>query len=102
MNNLTKFIALEKLLQTIGHGKVNLDLILRAGSIVGITTRGTKKTLYNSSEKDENNNQTALEYILKRIQTQLESNTQNELVFKISSNSDKIRSVEVESTQTQR
>lgn len=100
MENLTKFIALEKLLQTIGHGTVNLGLSVRAGKIVGITTTGAKKTLYNQSEKDENTNTKALEYILRRIHSQLESKSQGELVFKIVSNFDKIKVVEITSTQT--
>lgn len=102
MNNLPTYISLEKLLQTIGHGRVNLELSLRAGTIVGITTTGTKKTLYNSSAKDMNNNQVALEYIVRRIQTQLESNSKWDINFKVSGNSAKVNSIEVTSTQTQR
>lgn len=102
MKNLAKFIALEKLLQTIGHGRVDLELQVRAGSIVGITTTGSKKTLYNTSEKDENDNRRALEYIVRRISQQLESRSQWELNLKVSGNSSKIRSVEVGSTQTSR
>lgn len=100
MNNLTKYIALEKLLQTIGHGRVNLELSLRAGDIVGITTTGTKKTLYNSSAKDQNNNQVALEYIVRRISQQLENKSLWEINFKVSGNSDKVKSIDVTSTQT--
>lgn len=102
MNNLPKFIALEKVLQTIGHGRVNLELSLRAGDIVGITTTGTKKTLYNSSAKDENNNQVALEYIVRRISQQFKTNGQWEINFKVNGNSVNIKSIEVTSTQTQR
>lgn len=100
MENLAKFIALEKLLKDVGHGSVNLKFQLRDGKIVGITTRGVKKTLYNSSEKDININQVALEYIVRRISQQLESQVNSELVFKVSNISSKIKSVEVESEQT--
>lgn len=100
MSNLPKFIALEKVVQTVGHGTIDLEFQLRAGEIVGITTTGSKKTIYNSSDKDVNNNQSALEYIIKRINQQLESKVQSELVFKINNVSDKIKSVVVESKQT--
>lgn len=100
MSNLPKFIALEKLVQTLKHGKVGLELQLRAGEIVGVIATGNKKTLYNSSEKDINTNKTALEYILKRIKQQLESKASGELVFKVFNSQDKIKSVEVESKQT--
>lgn len=100
MNNLTKYLALEKLLQSIGHGRVNLELSLRSGDIVGVTTTGTKKTLYNSSAKDENNNQVALEYLVRRIQKQLENQSLWEINFKVSGNSDKVKSIEITSTQT--
>ncbi|MBI5954448.1 MAG: hypothetical protein HY865_22555 [Chloroflexi bacterium] len=100
MSNLPKFIALEKLVQTVGHGRIDLELQLRAGEIVGVTTTGSKRTLYNSSDKDTNNNQAALEYIIKRISQQLESKVQSELVFKVDTNFDKIRSVTAESKQT--
>jgi uncharacterized FlaG/YvyC family protein len=100
MENLTKFIALEKLVQAIGHGTVDLELQLRAGKIVGITATGNKKTVYNSSDKDINDNKAALEYIVKRINQQLATKAQSELTFKVSSNSDKIKVVQVESKQT--
>lgn len=102
MNNLVKYIALEKLLQTISHGRVNLELSLRSGEIVGITTTGTKKTLYNSSAIDQNNNQVALEYLVRRISQQLENQNLWEITFKVNGNSDKIKTIEVTSTQTQR
>lgn len=102
MNNLSKFIAIEKVLQSVGHGKVNLELTLRSGNIVGITTRGNKKTLYNASEKDENTNQIALAYIVKRVSQQFESSTQWELGFKVGGIADKIKVIEVESQQTQK
>lgn len=102
MNNLPKYLALERLLQNIGHGRVNLELSLRSGDIVGVTTTGTKKTLYNSSAKDQNNNQVALEYLVRRIQKQMESNSLWEITFKINGNSDKVKSIEITSTQTLR
>lgn len=100
MTNLSKFLALEKLLQTIGHGRVNLELNVRAGEIVGITTTGTKRTLYNQSNKDQNTNQTAFEYVVRRVGQQLTTNTNWELEFKIAGKSDRIKSVEVTSRQT--
>lgn len=100
MSNLPKFIALEKLVQGLGHGRVDLSLQVRAGKIVTVLTSGNKRTLYNSSEKDINTNQKALEYIVKRIVQQLESGVSSEVVFKINSAKDKIKSVEVESKQT--
>lgn len=100
MNNLPKYIALEKLLQTVGHGRVNLELSLRAGEIVGVTTTGTKRTLYNSSPKDQNNNQAALEYMVRRMSAQLEKPNSWEISFKVSGNADKIKSIEVTSLQT--
>lgn len=100
MSNLEKFIALEKLIHNVGHGTLHLELQIRAGKIVGVTTSGNKKTLYNSSDKDINNNQTAMEYVVKRIMQQVDTKTTGELVFKVNSNSANIRSVEVESKQT--
>lgn len=102
MTNLPKFIALEKLLQTIGHGRVNLELNVRAGEIVGITTTGTKKTLYNQSQKDDNTSQKALEYVVRRVGQQFTTNTAWQLEFKICGKSDRINSVEVTSSQTNR
>lgn len=99
-DNLPKFVALERIVQNLQHGVVNLDLRVRAGKIESFVTAGNKKTLYNSSEKDVNTNQTALEYIVKRISQQLESKTTGELVFKVNINQDKVKSVEVESKQT--
>lgn len=100
MNNLPKFIALEKLLQNIKHGKVDLEFLLREGKIVGIATTGSKKTVYNQSDKDINTNEVALEYILKRITQQLESGVASELLFKITNERSTIKSVVVESKQT--
>ena len=99
-NNLPKFIALEKLAQSLQHGSVHLELQLKAGQIVGVTTTGNKRTLYNSSEKDINTNQLALEYIVKRVSQQLETNTFGEIIFKVFTVKEKIKSVEVESKQT--
>lgn len=99
-NNLSKFIALEKLITAIGHGRVDLQLQLRSGGIVGVTTTGTKRTLYNMSEEDVHGNQTALEDVVKRVAQQLESGVSSELVFRIKNFQDKIKSIEVESTQT--
>ena len=100
MSNLPKFIALERLVQTIKHGAINLQLQLRAGEIVGITTTGNKRTLYNSSDVDINTNQVAVEYIGKRISQQIESGVSGELVFRVFNNKDKIKSIEIESKQT--
>lgn len=100
MNNLAKFIALDKLLESVGHGRVNLDLSVRSGLVVGVIATGTKKTLYNASTKDENTNQTALEYIVRRISHQLESNSQWEINFKVTGKSDKMKTIEVTSKQT--
>lgn len=102
MTNLPKFIALEKLLHTIGHGRVNLDLTVRAGEIVGITTTGTKKTLYNRSTSDENTTQTALEFMVRRISQQFTTQASWQLDFKVSGKSDRIESVEITSSQTNR
>lgn len=100
MNNLPKFIALEKVVQTVKHGNIALELKVRDGAIVGVVTNGSKKTLYNQSTKDINTNNTAFEHILKRINQQLESQITGELVFKITSSKDKIKSVEITSEQT--
>lgn len=99
-SNLPKFIALERLVQAIKHGAIDLQLQLRAGQIVGITTTGSKRTLYNSSEADVNTNNAAVEYIGRRIAQQLESGVSGETVFKVFNNKDKIKSIEVESKQT--
>lgn len=99
-SNLPKFIAIEKVIQTLGHGNLGLDLQVRGGKIVGIGITGSKKTLYNSSEKDVNTNQAALEYIVRRISHQLESKVSGELIFKVHNQNDKIRTVEMESNQT--
>lgn len=99
MSNLPKFIALEKLLTSISHGRVELDLQVRSGEIVGITAKGSKKLLYNSSEKDINTNQTALEFIVKRMSQQTEKKISGEVVFRVKNVEDKIKSIEVESSQ---
>jgi hypothetical protein len=100
VSNLPKFIALEKVFTNIGHGQVNLGVKLRNGDIVGVTTTGTKITLYNQSDKDINTNQTAVEYIAKRILQQLENQKSGELTFKVTTSKDKIKKVDVESKQT--
>jgi hypothetical protein len=100
MSNLPKFIAIEKVIQTLGHGTLALNLQVRAGKIVGVGTTGSKRTLYNASEKDVNTNQTALEYIVRRVSQQLENKISGELVFRVYCQSDKIKSVDVESKQT--
>jgi len=100
MSNLPVFLGVDKVVKAIDHGKVVLDLQVRAGRIIGVTTNGTKKTLYNTSEKDINTNQSALEYMIKRVAQQLESGVSSELVFRVNSNQNKIKSIEVESKQT--
>lgn len=100
MSNLPKFIALEKVVQSVKHGNIALEFKVRDGQIVGVITNGNKRTLYNQSTKDINTNDTAMEHVLKRINQQLESGVSGELVFKIQINKDKIKSVEVSSSQT--
>jgi len=98
--NLAKFISLEKLFTAIKHGRVELEIHLRNGEIASVITKGNKKLLFNSSEKDINNNQAALEYIVKRVGQQLEKKISSELIFKVRNVGDQIKSVELESTQT--
>lgn len=98
MSNLPKFIALEDLAKKVQHGTIKLDIQVRSGDIVSITAKGNKKTLYNVSEKDQNTNQIAFEYIAQRISKQLENKVDGELVFKISNKSEIIDTIELEST----
>jgi hypothetical protein len=100
MSNLPTLIALEKLVSSINYGNAKLDLKVHKGKIVSIITTGTKKTLYNSSAKDINTNQTAFEYIVKRLMEQVQSGISAELTFRVQSHRDKIKSVEVESVQS--
>lgn len=100
MSNLPTFLALEKIIQSVGHGKVDLGFSVRAGSIAGVVVTGTKKLLYNSSKKDQNNNQKAIRDIAERIFKQLESEASSELVFRVKNLGKLIKSVEIESEQT--
>ncbi len=99
-DNLAKFVSLEKLFSAIKHGRVELEVQLRNGEVASVTAKGNKKLLFNSSEKDINNNQVALEYIVKRVGQQLEKKISSELIFKVRNVGDQIKSVELESTQT--
>lgn len=100
-NNLIKFIAIEKLTKAINYGRITLDLQLRDGSIIGITTKGNKRTLYNASVKDDKDNTTAKNHIVARINDQIEKNLpKSTITFKVYSEHDKIKSIEVESEQT--
>lgn len=98
MSNLPKFIALETLAKKVQHGTINLSVQVRKGEIIGVIAKGNKKTLYNSSEKDQNTNQVALEYIASRLHQQLDGKIDGELSFKVNNKSDKIESIELEST----
>lgn len=100
-NNLPKFIALEKLAKVVSYGRITLDLQLRDGNIIGITTKGNKRTMYNGSQKDDKTNAVAKNHIVTRINEQLDSNIPNStLTFKVQTQHDKIKVVEIESEQT--
>lgn len=99
MSNLHTFIALEKIFSSIGHGRVDLGLSVRAGAIAGVVVTGTKKLIYNNSKKDLNNNQKAIRDIAERIFKQLESAQSCELVFRVKSTGKLIKTVEIESQQ---
>lgn len=98
MSNLPKLIALETLAKKVQHGAINLSIQVRQGEIVGITAKGNKKTRYNISDKDQNTNQVALEYIASRLHQQLDGKIDGELSFKVMNKADKIDTVELEST----
>lgn len=98
-NNLSKFIAIEKLLQGIQSGIVALSLKVERGNIKSVSIKGIQKTLYNQTVKDEKTNELALKYIGKRILSQLEREQTGELSFKIKNFKNKIMTVELESTQ---
>lgn len=97
MSNLPKFIALETLAKKVQHGTINLELQVRKGEIISVTAKGKKKTLYNESEKDQNTNKAAIEYIVERIGKQLETRVDGELVFKVNNKKDHISIIELES-----
>lgn len=99
MSNLPTLVKLEKLVQSIKHGRAELGLTVRGGEIVSITATGKQKHLYNSSNKDTRNNRTALEDILKRIHSQLENKVSSEVIFRVKNVGDKIKYVEIESDQ---
>jgi len=100
MSNLPTLIAIEKLVSSISYGNANLDLKVHKGKIVDVVATGTKKTLYNSSSKDVNTNKTAFEYLIKRLNEQLQSGASSELVFRIETHKQDIKSIKVESTQS--
>lgn len=100
MSNLPTLIALEKLVSSINYGNAKLDLKVHKGKIVNIITTGSKRTLYNSSSKDINTNQAALEYIVKRLNDQLQSAVSGEITFRVQVHKDKIKSIEIQSTQS--
>ena len=99
MSNLATFISLEKLFQALQHGRAELAVQLRSGSIVSVMAKGKKRLIYNSSAKDINNNQKALQDIVKRVIEQLSSGVTSEMTFRVKNINDKIRSVEIESDQ---
>lgn len=99
MDNLSTFLALEKLVQSIQHGKATIDFQIRAGKVVGITANGAKRKRYNSSNKDLNTNEVAVKDVIGRVLEQLASGTSGELTFKIRNTGEKIVSVEIESEQ---
>lgn len=99
MDNLSTFLKIHRLFSKINHGTARLDFLVRNGNIAGIKATGTKKTRYNSSKKDTNNNQAAVRHILGRITEQLSNGSSGELVFRIKNSKSKITHVEVESLQ---
>lgn len=99
-NNLPKLIALEKITKNITHGDISLDVHVVNGAIARISAKGTKKTLYNQSEKDINTNQVAFRYLLERMMAQVENSGSGVVTFTVATQHKKIKYIEVESTQT--
>ena len=99
-NNLPKLIALEKITKDIIHGDISLDVHVVNGAIATISAKGSKKALFNQSEKDINTNQTAFRYMLERMKVLVESSGSGVVTFTVSTQQNKIKFIKVESTQT--
>lgn len=100
MNNLATYVSLDNLIQGLSHGKVELGLQVRSGSIVSMLVSGKKRLIYNSSNKDLNTNEKAIEDIARRLIQQLKSGVSSEITFKIKNLGNKIKWIEIESDQS--
>lgn len=99
-SNLIKFIALEKIIQKIAFGKINLDFKIRGKRIVGVEVEGRQTTIYNQSEEDIQDNEKALKYVLFKVVDKLKEKGKAVLTFKIEKKDGQIKKIEFINNKT--
>lgn len=97
MSDLSAFNELYKFIQQIGSGKLEPLLLVNKGKVTRMQIKGQQTHLYNRSNKDTNDNTTAVKHISQRINSALQQQDTKELNFSVTFNRGRITRVGWES-----
>lgn len=97
--NLQVYLQQDRLIQEVSSGMLAMEFIVNNGVIRGVSVFGSKKLLYNRSDKDQKTNEVAARDIIQRILDAVNRGEREEIEFKVKVASQKVQSVEWHSKQ---